>query len=46
MGVHEVMNTSHIFNPDLSYPSMHDAGMHHVQKGWITQAALEAEVGN
>ena len=45
LGVHEVLNASHLLNPDLSYPSMHDAGMHHIQKGLITQAALDAEVG-
>ena len=44
LGVHEVLNTSQLFNPDLIYPSMYDAGMHHVQKGWITQVALDAEV--
>ena len=45
MGAHEVLDTTHIFNPGLSYPTMHAAGMHHVEKGLITQDALEAEVG-
>lgn len=45
LGVHEVLNTSHILNPDLSYPSMHAAGIRHVERGWITQDALAAEVG-
>jgi type IV pilus assembly protein PilB len=45
LGVHEVLNASHLFNPDLIYPSMYNAGMHHIQKGWITQVGLDAEVG-
>ncbi len=45
VGVHEVLNTTHIFNPDLSYPSMHAAGMHHVERGWIKQDVLDAEIG-
>lgn len=44
LGVHEVLDASHLFNPDLSYPSMYDAGMHHIQKGWVSQVALDAEV--
>ena len=45
LGAHEVLDTTHIFNPGLSYPTMHAAGMHHVEKGLIKQDALEAEVG-
>ena len=45
VGVHEVLDGMHIFNPNLSYPSMHTAGMHHVERGWIKQDALDAEVG-
>jgi type II secretory ATPase GspE/PulE/Tfp pilus assembly ATPase PilB-like protein len=46
MGVHEVLNTAHIFNPDLGYPTMHTTGMHHVKRGWIKQAALDVELGS
>jgi type II secretory ATPase GspE/PulE/Tfp pilus assembly ATPase PilB-like protein len=45
LGVHEVLNTTHLFNPELTYPTMHAAGMHHVKRGWIKQDALDAEVG-
>ena len=45
IGVHEVLNTEQIFNPDLSYPTMHTAGMHHVKRGWIKEAALNVEIG-
>jgi type II secretory ATPase GspE/PulE/Tfp pilus assembly ATPase PilB-like protein len=45
LGAHEVLDTTHIFNPGLSYPTMYAAGMHHVEKGLIKQDALEAEVG-
>jgi hypothetical protein len=44
--VHEVLDGMHIFNPNLSYASMHAAGMHHVERGWIKQEALDAEVGS
>lgn len=45
LGVHEVLDTASIFNSDLNYPSMYDAGINHVERGWIKREALEAEVG-
>ena len=45
IGVHEVLNKTHLFNSSTSYVSMRDAGLIHIQAGLINQAALDAEVG-
>ena len=46
IGVHEVFNRSQIFNPSpTSQSSMWNAGVEYVKQGFISQAALEAEMG-
>ena len=45
LGVHEVLSSQHLLNPSLSYLSMHDAGLHYVKNGLITQSILESEIG-
>ncbi|BDT74526.1 GspE/PulE family protein [Polynucleobacter sp. KF022] len=45
IGVHEVLNSSKIFDSSISYTRMRDAGLTHVHAGLITQADLESEVG-
>jgi hypothetical protein len=44
MGVHEVLNTEQILNPTLAYFSMGDAGLRHINAGFIDQVSLGAEV--
>ena len=44
LGVHEVLNTKHLFDPSLKYPTMYDSGLSHVHNGLIKRIDLEAEV--
>lgn len=46
IGVHEVLSKNHLLNPSLPHISMRDAGLIHMQAGFINQAALDAEVGS
>ena len=45
IGVHEVLNKTHLFNSAAPHVSMRDAGLIHVQAGLITQSSLDVEVG-
>lgn len=45
IGVHEVLDATHLFDPSLKYPSMYEAGLHYVKAGLIQEVDLEAEVG-
>ena len=45
IGVHEVFNKSQILTPSIACQSMWNAGVEHVKQGFISQAALEAEMG-
>jgi type II secretory ATPase GspE/PulE/Tfp pilus assembly ATPase PilB-like protein len=44
IGIHEVLGAAHLFNPSLSFISMSDAGMHHINEGLIDRASLVNEV--
>ena len=44
LGVHEVLSTKHLFDLSLKHPTMHDAGLSHVNDGLIRQIDLDSEV--
>jgi len=44
LGVHEVLSTKHLFDLSLKHPTMHDAGLSHVNNGLIRQIDLDSEV--
>ena len=45
IGVHEVLNKTHLFNSSPLPMSMRDAGLAHLQAGLINSVDLDAEVG-
>ena len=45
LGVHEVLSDQQLMISNLQYLTMYEAGLHHVQQGWIEQGTLDAEVG-
>ena len=45
IGIHEVLNKTHLFNPSTSHMIMRDAGLAHIQAGLINPADLDLEVG-
>ena len=45
LGVHEVLSDQQLMISDLQYLTMYEAGLRHVQQGWIEQRTLDAEVG-
>ncbi len=45
LGVHEVLSDRQLMTSDLQYLTMYEAGLHHVQQGWIERRVLDAEVG-
>jgi type II secretory ATPase GspE/PulE/Tfp pilus assembly ATPase PilB-like protein len=45
IGVHEVLSEQQLISSNLQYLTMYEAGLHHVQQGWIEQCTLDAEVG-
>ena len=45
LGVHEVLGDQQLMTSTLQYLTMYEAGLHHVQQGWIERCTLDAEVG-
>lgn len=45
IGVHEVLSEQQLISSHLQYLTMYEAGLHHVQQGWIEQRTLDTEVG-
>ena len=45
LGVHEVLSDQQLMTSNLQYLTMYEAGLHHVQQGWIERRTLDAEVG-
>ena len=45
LGVHEVLSDQQLMTPNLPYLSLYEAGLHHVQQGWIKRCTLDTEVG-
>jgi type II secretory ATPase GspE/PulE/Tfp pilus assembly ATPase PilB-like protein len=46
IGVHEVLNKSQVMDSSLTFLSMWSAGLEYVRRGLISQAGLEAEMGD
>jgi type II secretory ATPase GspE/PulE/Tfp pilus assembly ATPase PilB-like protein len=45
LGVHEVLSDQQLMTSNLQYLTMYEAGLQHVQQGWIERYTLDAEVG-
>ena len=45
IGVHEVLSEQQLMTSNLQYLTMYEAGLHHVQQGWIERCTLDTEVG-
>ena len=45
IGIHEVLSKSHLFDPSISYISLLEAGLAHIQTGLTSKAALNSEIG-
>jgi type II secretory ATPase GspE/PulE/Tfp pilus assembly ATPase PilB-like protein len=45
LGVHEVLSDQQLMTSNLQYLTMYEAGLHHVEQGWIERRTLDAEVG-
>lgn len=45
LGVHEVLSDQQLMTPNHPHLSLYEAGLHHVQQGWIKRCTLDTEVG-
>ena len=45
IGIHEVLDATHLFDLSLKHPSMYEAGLHYVKTGLIQEIDLQSEVG-
>ena len=46
IGVHEVLDKSHLLDPTIPSISMHEAGMEHIRAGFINSASLASEISS
>jgi type II secretory ATPase GspE/PulE/Tfp pilus assembly ATPase PilB-like protein len=45
IGVHEVLDASHLFDSSIKHSSMYEAGLQYVKAGLIKEVDLQSEVG-